>query len=281
MTLNKLISHALISAALFATTSSFAQERIISAGSAVTEIIEALGASDQLIAIDVTSEQPKGKELPEVGYHRQLSAEGLVALHPTLLIGSNEMGPDSTLQTLKQAGIKVAVVNSEASIDGLDKRIDEIAQLTGEEDSATSLKKTVHSQLETLENAQPSDKKKVLFLLIHSGRPASVAGKNTTPNELIELVGAENPAAKDLESYKTISMESMVQMQPDIILVSGRNPEDFGGADAILKKLPMLAATPAGKNKAIIGIDGKALVGGVGLKTLAEAKRIQPIIYPN
>lgn len=66
-------------------------ERIISAGSAVTEIIEALGAQDQLVAIDVTSEQPKGRALPVVGYHRQLSTEGLMALQPSLLIGSDEM----------------------------------------------------------------------------------------------------------------------------------------------------------------------------------------------
>lgn len=58
--------------------------RIISAGAAVTEIVEALGAEKQLVAIDVTSEQPKGEPLPVVGYHRQLSTEGLMALHPTL-----------------------------------------------------------------------------------------------------------------------------------------------------------------------------------------------------
>lgn len=254
--------------------------RIISAGAAVTEIVEALGAEKQLVAIDVTSEQPKGEPLPVVGYHRQLSTEGLMALHPTLLIGSDEMGPESTLKTLKQAGIKVEVVNNESSIEGLNKRIDEIAQITGKQDAVSVIKQGVKKQVDTLKEHQPQTKKKALFLLIHEGRPANVAGNNTTPNALIQLVGAANPAAASLNSYKPISLESMIEMQPDVILVSGRSFDELGGADAILKKMPMLAATPAGKKRHFITIDGKALVGGVGLKTLAEAERIQPLIYP-
>ena len=65
-----------------------------------------------------------------------------------------------------------------------------------------------------------------------------------------------------------------------MILVSGRIYETLGGADAILKAMPLLAATPAGKNKDIITIDGHALVGGLGLKSLAEAKRLNALLYP-
>lgn len=72
----------------------------------------------------------------------------------------------------------------------------------------------------------------------------------------------------------------MVSMQPDVILVSGRSWQTLGGADALLKALPMLAATPAGKNKAIETIDGSALVGGLGLKSLSEAKRLNLALYP-
>ena len=52
----------------------------------------------------------------------------------------------------------------------------------------------------------------------------------------------------------------------------------MGGADAILKAMPMLAATPAGKAKHIVTIDGHALVGGLGLKSLEEAQRLSAIL---
>ncbi|EIQ7475114.1 hemin ABC transporter substrate-binding protein [Vibrio parahaemolyticus] len=274
-------------ALLLASTNLFANnaptsERVVSAGSAVTELLLALDAKDSLVAVDVTSTLPQGMELPDVGYHRRLSAEGLLALSPTKLIGSDEMGPTTTLNQLKSAGVDVEIVNTEANVDGLLHRIDHIATIMNRESQATNLKQEVKTQVESLQANQPapSAKKKVLFLLIHEGRPANVAGLDTTPDAIIALAGGDNPAAKKLTSYKPLSTEAMVEMQPDVILVSGRSYETMGGADAILKAMPLLAATPAGQTKNIITIDGHALVGGLGLKSLSEAKRLNTLLYP-
>lgn len=258
------------------------QQRIISAGSAVTELVLALGAEDQLVAIDVTSRFPQSDKLPKIGYHRNLSAEGLIALQPTTLIGSDEMGPDTAISQLKSAGVDVEIVNTEASVEGLLKRIDQIAEITHTEENSIAVKESVNKKIAALEANQvpQNEAKKVLFLLLHEGRPANVAGGETSPNAIIELAGGINPAAESLTSYKPLSMESMVEMQPDVILVSGRSYQKMGGADAILKSLPMLAATPAGVNKQIITVNGSALVGGLGLASLAEAKRLNARIYP-
>lgn len=282
-----LLSMATVLGLSFATHSAIAadeaQQRIISAGSAVTELVLALGAEDQLVAIDVTSRFPQSDKLPKIGYHRNLSAEGLIALQPTTLIGSDEMGPDTAISQLKSAGVDVEIVNTEASVDGLIKRIDQIAKITHTEENSKAVKENVNKQIAALEANQvpQNEAKKVLFLLLHEGRPANVAGSETSPNAIIELAGGINPAADSLTSYKPLSMESMVEMQPDIILVSGRSYQKMGGADAILKSLPMLAATPAGMNKQIITVNGSALVGGLGLASLAEAKRLNARFYPN
>tara|TARA_B100001057_G_C22779632_1_gene923120 strand:- start:60 stop:950 length:891 start_codon:yes stop_codon:yes gene_type:complete len=258
------------------------QPRIISAGSAVTELVLALGAEEQLVGIDVTSRFPQSEKLPKIGYHRNLSAEGLLALEPTTLIGSDEMGPDNAISQLKSAGVNVEIVNTEANVEGLLKRIDQIAKITHTEDHSKQVKAEVNQKVAALKaNQVPSNQaKKVLFLLLHEGRPANVAGGETSPNAIIELAGGINPAAQSLTSYKPLSMESLVEMQPDVILVSGRSYQKMGGADAILKSLPMLAATPAGMNKQIITVNGSALVGGLGLESLSEAKRLNALIYP-
>ncbi|MCM5508520.1 MULTISPECIES: hemin ABC transporter substrate-binding protein [unclassified Vibrio] len=257
-----------------------ANERIISAGSAVTELILALEQQNQLVAVDVTSELPQDLELPKIGYHRRLSSEGLMALNPTRLIGSDEMGPETSLSQLKTAGVEVDIVNTLPTPEGLLERIDEIAALTDSQKNAEALKAEVNQQISSLEKnkAKTKEAKKVLFLLIHEGRPANVAGASTTPNAIIELAGGINPAASKLDSYKPLSTEAMVEMQPDVILVSGRSYEKMGGADAILAKMPLLAATPAGQSKNIITVDGHALVGGLGLKSLSEAERLSQIL---
>ncbi|EGQ7952947.1 hemin ABC transporter substrate-binding protein [Vibrio vulnificus] len=257
-----------------------AQERIISAGSAVTELILALHAEQSLVAVDVTSQLPEGQPLPKIGYHRRLSAEGLLALSPTKLIGSDEMGPAPVLQQLKSTGVDIEVVNTQANVDGLKARIDQIAAILNKSQEAQQLKSLVDQQVQSLKANQPTEqKKKVLFLLIHEGRAANVAGTDTTPDAIIRLAGAINPAADKITAYKPLSSESMVEMQPDVILVSGRSFEKLGGPDAIIKMMPLLAATPAGQNKQIITIDGAALVGGLGLKSLAEAKRLNQLLY--
>lgn len=267
---------------LFFSSYSMAQERIISAGSSVTELIYALHAQGKLVAVDVTSRSSQTEALPKIGYHRQLSAEGLLALQPTRIIGSDEMGPKSTLDLLSQSGTNVNIVNTTPTIEGLLERIDEIAELTQTESQADIIKQKVHQQVNQLEKTIPNkaQQKKVLFLLLHEGRAPYVAGKETTVDEIIKLAGAINPASKLLSSFKPLSIEAMIAMQPDVILVSNRSFKKLKGIDNILKSIPTLASTPAGINKAIITINGSALVGGLGLASLDEAARLNSLLYP-
>lgn len=260
-------------------TNGWTEQRVISAGSAVTELILALNGQDQLVAVDVTSSNPQTADLPQIGYHRQLSAEGLLALNPSQLIGSQEMGPESTLRQLRTAGVNVNIINSDPTADGLLTRIDQVAHLIHRQREAEALKQQVTLDLQQLsEHKNLSSQAKVLFLLLHEGRAANVAGANTIPDTLITLAGATNPASPLISSYKPLSMEALIEMQPDVILVSGRSFEQLGGAGAVLNAVPALKATPAGINQRIITIDGHAIVGGVGLKTLQEALRLQTLL---
>ncbi|WP_394150326.1 hemin ABC transporter substrate-binding protein [Vibrio maritimus] len=281
-TIKKLLSISIVASLPFSTAIAEGTEKIVSAGASVTELIYALGAQSQLVGVDVTSVTPKESPLPKVGYHRALSAEGLIALEPTIVIGSDEMGPKPALDQLERVGVDIEIVDTAPTIEGLNKRIDQIAKLTDTEANAPALKSNIAKQVNALTSNQPQENeaKKVLFLLIHEGRPANVAGNATTPDAIIELAGGINPAAASIDSYKPISNEAIIEMQPDVVLVSGRSYAKLGGSDAVLKALPMLSATPAGQNNAIVTIDGHALVGGLGLKSLEEAKRINALLYP-
>lgn len=251
------------------------QPRIISAGAGLTELFFALGAQDSLVAVDMTSRQyAKQSNLPQVGYHRQLSAEGLMSLSPTMLIGTDEMGPETTLELLTASKVVVRKVATGNTLALLNQRIDTIAELTGKQAQAQQLKKQVLQNVVSLQSTPLSDPPNVLFLMLNKDRAPTVGGNNTSINTVIELSGAINPAAKLMESYKPISFEGIIKMQPDTILVSQRAWDSFGGKDKILEKLPLLAATPAGQRAQIVPVPSSALIG-FGLESIKLAEQLQ------
>ena len=74
-------------------------------------MVYALGAQEQLVGTDTTSlYPPAARQTPKVGYMRQLSAEGLLSLKPTLIMATTAAGPASTLEQLKATGIEIAIL---------------------------------------------------------------------------------------------------------------------------------------------------------------------------
>ncbi len=249
-----------------------AQERIVSIGPATTELIMALGGEQSLVATDISSPEPKG--LPRVGYHRALAAEGILSLAPTQLVGSDEMGPPPALEQLRRAGVEVTVLPTAPTLTNLNERIDALASLLGNQAAGTRLKAEIAVQSDKLAaQAKQNKPLRVAFLLLHKGQPTSIAGGNTTASALVTLAGGVNPVAR-LHDYKPISTESLIELQPDLVLVSGRDWQQYQNINSVLAQVPALAATPAGKNRAIHAIDGHALQGGLSLRSLQQANQI-------
>jgi iron complex transport system substrate-binding protein len=250
-------------------------KRVVSAGANITEIIIALDAEQQIIAVDSTSQLPSDLSLPVVGYHRQLSAEGLLALAPDAIIGSDEMGPDSSLNQLQQAGVQIHRLNSQSTVASLEQRIDALAKLLGHQSQAMALQQKLSQQLSELEKYSQSAKPiNSLFFISHDAKKLLTAGSDTTANSIMELAGAVNLAKPHLNSYKPLSDEAILSMQPELLLFSQRSLDKLGGVSGVLNSFPVLAATPAGKTKAIYAIDGHALIGGLGLASIDEAVRL-------
>ncbi|WP_194437881.1 heme/hemin ABC transporter substrate-binding protein [Vibrio fluminensis] len=248
------------------------ENRIISAGSSITELLVALGAKDQLVAIDLTSKHFNTEgDLPVVGYHRRLSPEGLMALSPTHLIGSHEMGPETTLSLLKSGGVSVETVAAGDTEQDLFSRIDAIAKITGTQTKAEELKSDLKTKLDSMAKRDIDRAPKVVFALLSKGRPATIAGNKTTIDVIIDLAGGFNPAKTELDSYKPLSQEAIVEMQPEYILVSHRDWNKLGGKKGIMQEYPLLVATPAAANNHIIPVNGSAIVGGLGIESLELA----------
>jgi iron complex transport system substrate-binding protein len=85
--------------------------RIVAIGPAVSETVAALGAADSLVAVDSSSVYPPAlRGLPQVGYMRALSAEGVLSLNPGVLLISADAGPPAALKQLRGTGLPVVVM---------------------------------------------------------------------------------------------------------------------------------------------------------------------------
>lgn len=254
-----------------------AQKNIVSVGSSITEIMVKLGLSEQLAAVDATSSGFVDDSVAKLGYHRQLSAEGVIALSPKVLVASDEAGPQTSLALIKQAGVDLHVTNSGNKIEDLIQRIKDIGDFTSHQAQAKDLIDQVRAKsaaLQAQQEAKPTDYKAVFLLTMHS-RSLNIAGSNTPADALIHLTGMTNPAAEmAIKNYKPVAAESLLGMAPDVILISQRTLKQFGSVDEFLAQNEVLQATPAGKAKRVWVIDGRALIGGLGLSTLDEAMRV-------
>lgn len=259
-------------------------QRIVSAGGSITEWIVALGDEQALVGVDTTSLYPEHiRKLPKVGYQRQLSAEGVASLQPTLVIGTSEMGPDVAIKQLKDLGVKVEILPNDASFQTLSDNLIKLGELLNKEDEARTLYEAYHMRFDQLQqkiavargkNIQP--KKVVLVVGIQNGLLA--AGQGTTPDWLIKRAGGENIVA--LEGYKSISSESLLALNPDVIIVANRHGSLT--PEAIKKMIDndtALALTNAAKQNKVVGLDASLLVAGLSPRLPDEAARLAAIFY--
>ena len=247
--------------------------RLVSLDGTVSEILCDLGLQSHLVGVDVTSTYPESlQKLPKVGHNRNISAEGIISLKPTLVLTSQQAGTrPEVLEQIKSAGIKVIAFQQDYSIAGTKKLIQDIANTCQVPSRAKPLIRKLDVDLAQVKKATNSPK--VLFIYARGTGTMMVSGRGTQVDKMIELAGGVNAAA-DFENYKPITAEALVTANPDVILLFDSGLESLGGVTG-LQKVQGIAQTNAGKTGHIITMDGHLLSGfsprlGKALQELAQ-----------
>ena len=243
------------------------RKRVVSIGGALTEILFTLEADNDLAGVDSTSiYPPRALGYPNVGYARQLSAEGVLSLRPSDVLATEEAGPPAVLKQIAAAGARITLLPAKHQYVGLRQRVlgvgrvlerTEAAQVILEQLDATwhQVQKQIATQARLL-SVRPV---RVLFVLAQSPAQVLVAGASTAAQAMLTYAGATN-AAQGFKGYKPLTPEGMIAAQPDCILVTEQGLQAAGGLEAILK-LPGFAQTPAGRSQAVIAMDALRLLG--------------------
>jgi len=253
--------------------------RGVTLGGAVTEIAVALGAEDQLIARDSTSTYPASVlDLPDVGYVRALSPEGVLSVAPDLILSERGAGPAETIAVLEAAGVEFVTMPDDPTPQGVLDKIDAVAMSLRLPAEGEALKAQVATGLEAVQVRADAvtERQRVLFVLSLQGGRVMAGGEGSSAEGIITLAGGVN-AATGFDGYKQMTDEAVIAAAPDLILMMDREGEQAITAEDV-QAHPALGLTPAAESGRILRMDGMLLLG-FGPRTPEAATALHDALY--
>jgi iron complex transport system substrate-binding protein len=249
---------------------------LVTIGGTITEIVYALGAEEQIVAVDASSVYPaEAQEKPQVGYVRQVSSEGILSVGPDLVLASSATRPSVALDQVRSAGVAVETIEEAEDVEGAIARIRMIAALLDREAAGEQMVATLEEDMAAARAAadRVQTPPQALFIYARGSGTLQVAGRNTSAETMIELAGGQN-AMQQFEGFRPLTAEGVVGAAPDVLILLDRGLESIGGAPGLFDQ-PGLEATPAGAQERVVAIDDLKFLGfgprmGEAVLTLAQ-----------
>ena len=234
-------------------------QKVVALANGAGEIISAMGFKSILIGRDIASTDVDLKSVPIVTSGHQVVAEKIIALTPDLVIVDKSTGPQSALDALAVAGIRVVTTPEAWTLGDMPEKVRAIADAIGAPASGAALNTALNSSLEKLQESP--EKSRVVFLYLRGGSSIYlIGGKGSGADSLISAVGALDVGAATLTNpFSAMTSELLASLNPDVILVMSKGLQSVGGVSGLVQ-LPGIAQTAAAKNKRVIAVDDSLLL---------------------
>ena len=195
-------------------------KKILTLGGTVSEIVCALGMTEQIIATDRTSVYPESlQQLPSVGYRTSIKAEGVLSTGADLILAEADYLNADVATQLQTAGLAFHPIKNELNLESTKTMIREIAAIVNREPQAREVIQTLDKDIQVLTDLlkQATSKPKVMFVYARGQGTMSVCGKETFAQSIIALAGGQL-ATSEITGYKPLTPEALVAADPDYIL---------------------------------------------------------------
>ena len=224
--------------------------RVVSLSPEVTEIIFALGAEDKLVGVSTYDDYPEDVfNYPAVGDLYALDIEAIAEVEPTVVLVSDFVDED-TIAAFNEYGISCVMVTEGTSLDGMLDLIEEVAVYVGAEDAAEDLIADIQADLDAIEAV---DTDATVYYVVSYGEYGDwSAGGGSFIDGIITASGAKN-AAGELDQWAQLDAETLIEMDPDFIVISNWGVDDF----CSLEPYSALTAVQEGR---VIGVDENIFV---------------------
>ncbi|WLH89821.1 cobalamin-binding protein [Pseudomonas sp. FP453] len=202
-----------------------AAERVVSLAPSLSEIVVELGAADLLVGVLDGGERPAAlATLPSVGHYGQLNIERLLSLKPDLiLLWPGSVGPAQREQ-LQRLNIPVYVAEPH-SLEQLASQVQAIADPLGRADAGRQLAAQLRQRLGELRQRYHRDQPLRVFYQVWN-QPLYTVGGGQIISDALSVCGARNVFDGLTLPAPQVSIESVLQRDPEVILVGDQAQKD-------------------------------------------------------
>lgn len=236
--------------------------RIVALNGDLTEIIFELGLGDNVVGVDVTTTYPPeaaalNEQGQTVGFAQQLAPEAVLRFEPTLVLGDQQVGPPEVVEQLRSAGVPVVILETQTTLDGVEDKILQVAEILGVPGEGAALAERVMGEIDAaraLASGDGSDPR-VAFIYVRGPQVVFLFGAGTPTQAMIEGAGAVDAGAEaGVFGPAPLTPEALVAAAPEVIVLPEAGLAALGGTEALLE-LPGVAETPAAANGAFLVYD--------------------------
>ncbi len=236
--------------------------RIVSLNGDLTEIIFELGLGENVVGVDVTTTYPAeaaalNDEGQTVGFAQQLAAEAVLRFDPTLVVGDQQVAPPEAIEQLREAGIPVVILETQTTLDGVQTKINQMAEILGVPEEGAELAERVLAEINAARDLAESDASDptVAFVYVRGPQVVFLFGAGMPTQAMIEGAGAIDAGVEaGVFGPAPLTPEALIAAAPTVIVLPEAGLAALGGIEAFLQ-LPGVAETPAAKNNAFLAYD--------------------------
>lgn len=225
----------------------------------LAETVFALGLGENLVGRDTSAAFPAAENVRDVTpTGHSLSAEGILALSPTVVLTDTSIGPRAVQDQIRAAGIPVVYFDPTRTLAGVATQIEAVAAALGVPDAGAALAERTNAEISAAANETPesTEPPKIAFLYMRGPAITMLAGPGSGADALIEALGARDAGVESglTEQFVPITSEALIAAAPDVILMMTKGLESIGGIEG-LEQIPGIAQTPAGRERRVVDMD--------------------------
>jgi iron complex transport system substrate-binding protein len=198
--------------------------RIVSLAPHITESLFAVGAGELIVATVSYSDYPEAAgDIPVIGSYDRINLESLLLTEPDLVLGWKSGNGEAVLNHIRQLGVKV-FISEPRKLTDIAKTLDQFSALAGSDDTGRQTRQAFEKRLETLRQTY-SDKRTVTVFYQVWNEPLLTLNGEHLLSDVIRLCGGHNVFSDARPLVPTISPESVLKADPEVIIASGMGEE--------------------------------------------------------